>query len=82
MTVKINVNLSYAFPHNLQSLFSKVLYVTTAHITRQCCKNLKLPPSPALFRFSTGCERHQKHLTRLGFKILRKVFELHVETEA
>lgn len=82
MTVKINVNLSYAFPHNLQSLFSKVLYVTTAHITRQSCKHLKILPSPALFRFSTGCRRAQKHLTRLGFKIPRKVSELHVKTEA
>lgn len=81
MTVKINVNLSYAFPQNLQSLFSKALYVTTAHITRQSCTNLKILPSPALFKFSTGCKRHQKHLTRLGFKILRKVFELHIKTE-
>lgn len=80
MTVKINVNLSYAFPHNLQSLFSKVFYVTTAHIARQSRRDLKKLPPPALFRFSTGCKRDQKHLPPLGFKILRKVFELHAKT--
>lgn len=74
MTVKINVNLSHAFPHNLQSLFWTVLYVTTAHITTQSCKNLKILPSPAFFRFSTGCKRHQKPPTHLGFKIRRKVW--------
>lgn len=79
MTVKINVNLSYASPHNLQRFFQKC-FMSPLHTSRDSCKSLQYS-HPSLFQFSTGCKRDQKHRTHLGFKILRKVLELHVKTE-
>lgn len=49
MPAKINVNPSYAFPQNLQSLSSKVLCVTTANITDKASRYshpLRFPGSP------------------------------------
>lgn len=76
MTVEINVNPSYAFPLNLQSL-SWHCCVSPGHTSPGRAAETPDIPSPALSRLSTGCKRDQKHPTHLGCKILRKVWATH-----